>query len=67
MKFTGTNLKLVEYGLQCALEETNNMIVTAPEEAEGSVELREYRRREALLLKLLANVDLALFREAQPK
>lgn len=65
MRFTGFNLKLVEYGLECALTDTQNMIATAPAQEVGSDLYNAYFRRAAQLEKLLNKVDEALYRENQ--
>lgn len=65
MRFTGTNLKYVEWGLQHLLVHLNNEIVTCPEPGQFQAELKDLQAQKADVDKLLAKVDHALYKEAQ--
>ena len=65
MRFTGTNLKYVEWGLQQLQAHLHNEIVTCPEPGQFQAELQELQAQKADVDKLLACVDQALYKEPQ--
>lgn len=65
MRFTGTNLKYVEWGLQQLQAHLHNEIVTCPEPVDFPKELRKLQAQKAEVEKLLARVDHTLYKESQ--
>lgn len=64
MRITGRNLKLVAYGLQCAVWETRNFIATCPEPEFYAKDLEQSQRELEALHALLAKVQSSISKES---
>jgi hypothetical protein len=53
MRFTGTNLEQVEFGLRCAESEVHNQIVTCPDPQQYAAELEQYVTQRTHIQRLL--------------
>ena len=65
MKVTGTNLKLAKWGLQQLQAHRHNESATCPEPGQLQDEQQDLQAQKADVDKLLAKVDLALYKEPQ--
>jgi hypothetical protein len=60
MRFTGHNLRWVQYGLDLALDEIHNRIATCPDVNEYAVDIAAYERQAEQIRRLLNKVNAVL-------
>jgi hypothetical protein len=63
MIFTGRNLRFVRGGIQLAIRDLQNQIVTCPDVFEYAEDLDEIEAEKAVYEKLLARIDRAIAKE----